>query len=503
MRLTTMLLGAALVLGLPAGAPGQTTYFVDDFSCPDTDRFGVPPGIYGWTAVFGSTDPWRTDLNGGVSPATDENEGGFGEPVDDYENFLLTGHESWSDVVIEADLSNTDDDAMGLVVRYGGPGAYYACYMTKHQAAACTNPGENIGVMVALLRVDTGKTCSLGYRVRTHTTFAYTAATVYRMRMSALGDEITCEIDADNDGALGSPGDITFAYTDPEPLSGGWAGVYNFDNGEPNGNMIFDNVIITGFDPDADGDGLPDTVESALGTDPDNPDTDGDGISDRDEAGMPQYPPDSDADGTIDALELDSDGDGLPDAWEAGDGDIATKPVDTDCDGVPDYRDTDSDDDGVDDGEDNCPTVAGPQTDSDGDGVGDICDLEIDDPARCQDIDHDGCDDCGSGTFDPNNDRDAQGNCLNGETPQGGDRDGDGVGDGTDNCPDTPNAAQRDQDGDGVGDDCDPDVDGDGFYDDLIGGGSGIACRSAGGEAFDVSPLVFLLVWFSRRRRSR
>jgi hypothetical protein len=43
------------------------------------------------------------------------------------------------------------------------------------------------------------------------------------------------------------------------------------------------------------------------------------------------------------------------------------------------------------------------------------------------------------------------------------DRDGDGVLNAGDNCPDTPNAAQRNCDGDGLGDACDPDfVDGDG-----------------------------------------
>src|SRR5581483_9072012 len=44
-----------------------------------------------------------------------------------------------------------------------------------------------------------------------------------------------------------------------------------------------------------------------------------------------------------------------------------------------------------------------------------------------------------------------------GSTPaSGGDRDGDGVPNGTDNCPDVKNASQADRDGDGIGDACDP-----------------------------------------------
>ncbi len=49
--------------------------------------------------------------------------------------------------------------------------------------------------------------------------------------------------------------------------------------------------------------------------------------------------------------------------------------------------------------------------------------------------------------------------------PKPGDKDGDGVADGEDNCPDTFNPAQLDFEGDGKGDPCDPDDDNDGDND--------------------------------------
>jgi hypothetical protein len=45
-----------------------------------------------------------------------------------------------------------------------------------------------------------------------------------------------------------------------------------------------------------------------------------------------------------------------------------------------------------------------------------------------------------------------------------GDRDGDGIPDGADSCPEVPNPDQEDRDGDGLGDLCDHDEDGDGYY---------------------------------------
>lgn len=73
---------------------------------------------------------------------------------------------------------------------------------------------------------------------------------------------------------------------------------------------------------DSDGDGLTDSVESALGTDPNNPDTDGDGTLD----GADAFPldgtedTDTDGDGTGNNADLDDDNDGILDTEEIANG---------------------------------------------------------------------------------------------------------------------------------------------------------------------------------------
>jgi len=125
--------------------------------------------------------------------------------------------------------------------------------------------------------------------------------------------------------------------------------------------------IATGkcFDTDTDGDGLIDSVELQLGTDPTKKDTDGDGLSDLEEVVKPDGTfdkIDTDKDGIIDAKDTDSDNDGIPDGDEgvkvgfpdgglpdAGGTDAGPNLVfrDTDGDGIPDWRDEDDDNDAI------------------------------------------------------------------------------------------------------------------------------------------------------------
>ena len=150
------------------------------------------------------------------------------------------------------------------------------------------------------------------------------------------------------------------------------------------------------YDPDLDNDGLLNSEEVALGTDPRNPDTDGDGLTDGQEVLTYLTDPlkaDTDDDGLTDGQEIltyltdplnaDTDGDTLTDGDEVNI--HLTNPLkkDTDDDGLNDNvelslkcspTNPDTDGDGFLDGSDNCPLNPNPdQVDTDGDGMGDAC----------------------------------------------------------------------------------------------------------------------------------
>ncbi len=212
----------------------------------------------------------------------------------------------------------------------------------------------------------------------------------------------------------------------------------------------------------------------------------------------------------------DDDNDGCNDC-SSGNYNLASDGLDTDGDGLCDKGDTDDDNDGILDGEDSAPLnkfvcidsdgdtcddcvsgsfdPANDGTDTDGDGLCDAGESDQDNdgspnmsdtdnfnPNVCSDVDSDGCDDCISGTFDPNSDGadfDGDGLCDSGDP----DADGDGrlAVDDTDDlnpfiCGDTdfdtcddcssgtfnPANDGTDTDGDGLCDSGDPDMDNDG-----------------------------------------
>ena len=219
--------------------------------------------------------------------------------------------------------------------------------------------------------------------------------------------------------------------------------------GETISVLLFEPGVID-LDLDDDDDGLDDTVEIALGLDPNNPDTDGDGVGDAEDLcyGFDDTL-DTDGDTIPDCLDScildpdnDIDGDGV-----CGDVDICPfdNPDDTDGDGICDSADIcsghddliDTDLDGVPDGCDVCPSDI--LDDSDGDGSCDSVDIC---PGYSDLIDSDsdsvpdGCDPC---PLDPLDDSDSDGTCDSVDICPGyddnNDGDGDGVPDGCDICP--------------------------------------------------------------------
>ncbi|UCC92211.1 MAG: DUF4129 domain-containing protein, partial [Thermoplasmata archaeon] len=148
---------------------------------------------------------------------------------------------------------------------------------------------------------------------------------------------------------------------------------------------------------DADCDGIPDSEEARLGTDPDSWDSDLDGLSDGLELELGSDPVNWDTDGDevpdgeeldrrTDPLVRDSDGDGLTDGEEMG-------YVPTYLVHPSDPNRVDTDGDGVDDGREAERNMRPDHVDADGDGLTDDREMDLRSDPYDTDTDGDGVDD--------------------------------------------------------------------------------------------------------------
>ena len=329
------------------------------------------------------------------------------------------------------------------------------------------------------------------------------------------GDEVDThstdpdDADSDDDG-LTDGAEIDTHATDPNDPDSDNGGVWDgaeVDNGTSPLAPADDNPTAQ---PDTDGDGLIDTLEDLLGSDPSQPDSDGDGIDDRAEVedySTDPSTPDTDGDGVDDDEEIsdgtdpraaDTDGDGLTDGEEAG---LGTDPLDRDSDddGLidgaevdvydTDPDDADSDDDGLLDGTEVATYDTDPNDpDTDGGGVTDGDEVAVgtdplndaDDDEEPIDSDGDGIPDdeeeeLGTDPNDPDSDDDGidDGDELDiGTDPLDPDTDDDGVNDG-DELDDGTDPLDSDSDDDGLDDGLERDIGTDPLNRDTDGGGVG------------------------------
>ena len=253
----------------------------------------------------------------------------------------------------------------------------------------------------------------------------------------AFDNDPTQTTDTDGDGF----GDNPFG-NNPDNAPGIFnPGQEDFDN---------DNVADV-LDDDDDNDGLTDTQEADLGTNPFSADTDGDGIGDKeDNAPLNANPSqeDFDNDGIPDVLDPDDDNDGISDAEElvsGADGFITNKfSADSDGDGIGDKEEVETGTDGF---------ITNPNSaDTDGDGLSDKeettagLDGYLTNPTSA-DTDGDGLNDAAEFTA--------------GTNPLDTDTDNDGIPDNTDPSP----TNALDTDADGTPDLTDTDDDNDGLED--------------------------------------
>lgn len=418
-------------------------HFTDGFDGASQDNFTAASPD--WEAIW-SGDEWTTKTDPkGVAPSTDvDGPGQFGGGADPFENGIVAGDPSWRDYSVEAEFFVGDDDALGVIVRYGSADSFYLLVMSRDAMPGLGGTVETLtGPETRVYRVDSAGATVLGQVDGKG--YAADFNTRQRVYVEVVGASIKGWMGAEPLDLSAVP-DIDVQDTAGAPLVSGRAGLYAFEMGEQSPGTYFDSFRIRPMDSDGDGKNNDDEIRAQ--TDPADADSDDDGIQDGDEY---DWRGDADLDGLINALDWDSDNDGLPDGLERG---YSSSHEDTDLEQGHFAVD-----------EDPKTTTNHLNPDSDGGGVED----------GLEDLNHNGRFEPELGETDPNNPSD-DGKYPDAGTDADTDTDGDTDGD-TDTDVDTENTS-----------------DGSSPYDAGWGGlygGPGCSCSAVLGGPQGIFPILF------------
>src|SRR4051812_48534446 len=268
--------------------------------------------------------------------------------------------------------------------------------------------GDTQGVQITGTSVNAGNVT-----INTSTFVHSTTGGTYRLQITLIDPSGNAVTVLSQDFAVAAGADVTRTSNPTYPLNS-VSGVYtvqaqlfwldpahgNFPVQQDIATAQFTHTVNVGasnFSNDSDGDGLLDSTETTLGTDPNDADTDNDGTNDGAEVGPnPASPLDTDGDGVIDALEssvTDTDGDGVSNQLDPANGNpcvpssshAACLAYDSDGDGLTNAQEdtlgtgrnnADTDGDGVNDGAEVGGSVNTP-LDSDGDGTPNVLESSV------------------------------------------------------------------------------------------------------------------------------
>jgi len=383
--------------------------------------------VYYLGAFITSVSTLKPDYTSSTKAVVDKN-GGLLEPGDELEytiDAINQGNDTAIDVVLTDPIPVGTTYLPGsLEIVSGDPGAGSLTDMAGDDAGEFDTMNNQVVVRLgAGADANNGGTMAIGEQ-----TIIRFSVTVDEGAMGTISNQATVNAG----GQLGAPPEDT-----PTDGNGG-------DPGAPPTEIPIDDCP-EGMDcTDTDGDGLLDSEEILIGTDPNDADSDDDGVPDGQEINVGD---DTDGDGLINGLDPDSDNDGLFDGTELGfdcsgpDTDITKLNCVPDADmgmTTTDPLDADTDDGGISDGSE----------DSNLNGAIDPGEGDPNDPAddsTIVDTDGDGLSDDLETTI--------------GTDPNDADSDDDGVPDGMEANP------ANDTDGDGLINALDPDSDDDGLFD--------------------------------------